>query len=101
MTDRPEDRPQPTEEERLRDVLGVPDAGPAEAHLPDGPDDPVTGEVAMHDPEAYSMRSPWLTEAERLEAAEFLVATRAQHERRQRSRRVLDLRRAVMSRHRS
>lgn len=100
MTDRSEDRPQPTEEERLRDVLGMPDVGPAPPPSPDEPDDPLTGEVAMHDPEAYSMRSPWLTESERLEAAEFLVATRAQHERRQRSRRVLDLRRAVTSRHR-
>jgi len=100
MTDRPADRPQPTEQERLRDVLGVPDAGPAAAAAPDDPDGPGRGEAAMHDPEAYSMRSPWLTEAERLEAAEFLVATRAQHERRQRSRRILDLRRAVTSRHR-
>lgn len=100
MTDRSADRPPPTERNRLRDVLGVPDVGPAAPPAPDDLDDPGTEEATMHDPEAYSMRSPWLTEAERLEAAEFLVATRAQHERRQRSRRILDLRRAVTSPHR-
>lgn len=48
------------------------------------PDDPEETE-AVEEPEAYGLRINWQSEAVRIEAAEFLVATRIEHEARVRA----------------
>ena len=45
---------------------------------------------ADEEPEQYGLRITWQTEAERLEAAEFLVATRVQQDAKERASRDLD-----------
>lgn len=51
---------------------------------------------ADQDPEQFGLRVAWQSEEERLEAAEFLVATRAQHEARIRAKHDIDVRRGVL-----
>ena len=87
MTDNDQHGSDPTE--RLKTLLGADDEQPTTVE--DG--GPGEGAPAEHDPEAHSVRSSWQPEAERLEAAEFLVATRAQHEAKVRGQHVIDVRR--------
>lgn len=75
-------------DDRLRLLLGDDDSKPTSLD-----DDPVAAHAPDHDPDAHSIRGTWQSERERLQAAEFLVATRAQHEAMLRSARVLRERR--------
>jgi hypothetical protein len=47
-------------------------------------------DLPYEEPEQYGIRISWQSEAERLEAAEFLVATRIQEDTRRRTSRELD-----------
>ena len=79
-------------DERLHELLSSHDSEPT---VLDDLSDPMLADAREHDPEAHSIRTTWQSEAERLEAAEFLMATRSQQEARLRAQHVMDLRRSA------
>lgn len=64
-----------TSEERLKLLLGVDPATPTVVSGEDHEVEQVPSDTAA-DPDVYGVRVVWQSEAELLEAAEFLVATR-------------------------
>lgn len=64
----------PADERRLEVLLGSDDAVPTALEPAD------ETPTSAGEPEEYGVRVSWQSEAERIEAAEFLVATRAQQE---------------------
>ena len=59
------------------------------------------GETPYEEPDQFGLRISWQSDDERLEAAEFLVATRIQEDTRQRLKREIDELRLDEQRHRS
>jgi hypothetical protein len=59
-------------------------------HQPDLPPADAEAEAPYEEPDQYGLRITWQSEEERLEAAEFLLATRIQEDTRMRAKREFD-----------
>ncbi len=75
------------DDHRLQVLIGADDSAPTE--LEDDEDQPEE----IRGPDDYSVRVTWQSEEEKLEAAEFMLATRAQQEARLRTMHEIDQRR--------